>query len=145
MKANRSQLSNIFGIARTTIDSYRAQGMPVESGGGRGNSMVFDTVKVFNWIMTRTPVNDDNYTVLLEQEKHRKLKRENDIEEKKVAPVQLLTDALVKAGNTIIPILESLPLIMKRNWPEITGDQITMVKKAIAECRNAIADSEIAF
>lgn len=84
-----------------------------------------------------------DYAKLLDKEKYREKKRQNDIEEKKVAPVQLLTEALVKAGNSIIPILESLPLIMKRSWPEITGDQITMVKKAIAECRNAIADSEI--
>ena len=76
-------------------------------------------------------------------EKTREKKRENDIEEKKVASVDLLTLALEKAANQIVPILESLPLIMKRNWPEITGDQITLAKKAIAECRNAIADMEI--
>lgn len=86
---------------------------------------------------------DESYSDLLEFEKYREKKRQNDIEEKKVAPVDLLTDALLQAGNIIIPILESLPLIMKRNWPEITGDQITLVKKAIAECRNTIAESEL--
>ena len=88
---------------------------------------------------------DDNedYSRLLEKEKYREVKRRNDLEEKQVAPVSLLTDALAQAGNVIIPILESLPLIMKRHWPEITGDQTTMVKKAIAECRNAIADSKL--
>ena len=85
----------------------------------------------------------ENWSDLLEREKYREKKRQNDLEEKKVAPVSLLTDALVQAGNIIIPILESLPLVMKRNWPEITGDQILLVKKAIGECRNAIADSEL--
>jgi len=79
----------------------------------------------------------------LDRERLRKLKRENDIEEGLVAPVSLLTDALQKSGSIIIANLESLPLIMKRNWPEITGDQITMVKKSIAECRNAITDMEV--
>lgn len=86
---------------------------------------------------------DENYSDLLEFEKYREKKRQNDLEEKKVAPVDLLTDALLQAANQIIPILESLPLNMKRHWPEITGDQITLVKKAIAECRNTIADSEL--
>lgn len=89
------------------------------------------------------PSDNEDYSKLFEKEKHREKKRQNDIEEKIVAPVSLLTDALLKASNQIVPILESLPLIMKRNWPEITGDQILLVKKAIAECRNAVADMEI--
>ena len=84
-----------------------------------------------------------DYSALLEKERYREKKRLNDEAERLVAPVALLTDALSQAGNIIIPILDSLPLIMKRNWPEITGDQITLVKKAIAECRNAIAESKL--
>lgn len=57
--------------------------------------------------------------------------------------MSLLTDALLKAGAIIIRILESLPLLMKRYWPEITGDQVQEVKRAIAECRNAIADMRL--
>lgn len=84
-----------------------------------------------------------DYTALLEQEKYRKAKRENDLEEKLVAPVSLLTDALLQAGAIIIPILESLPLVIKRYWPEVTGDQVQEIKRAVAECRNAIADMRI--
>lgn len=79
----------------------------------------------------------------IEREKLRKLRRENDVEEGQVAPVELLTEALQKAGAIIVANLESLPLLMKRHWPEITGDQVTMVKKAVAECRNAVADMQI--
>lgn len=79
----------------------------------------------------------------IEREKLRKLRRENDIEEGQFAPVELLTEALQKAGAIIVANLESLPLLMKRNWPEITGDQVTMVKKAVAECRNTVADMKI--
>lgn len=85
----------------------------------------------------------DNPADLLEWEKYRKAKRENDLEEGLVAPVAILTDALQKAGAIIVANLDSLPLLMKRHWPEITGDQVTMVKKAIAECRNTIADMKI--
>lgn len=144
MKANRSQLANIFGVAKTTIDSWRENGCPVEqSTGKRGQAMQFDTAAVFQWFIRRKAEESGDYTALLEQEKYRKAKRENDLEEKLVAPVSLLTDALLKAGAIIIPILDSLPLVIKRYWPEVTGDHVTEIKRAVAECRNAIADMRI--
>lgn len=60
-----------------------------------------------------------------------------------MAPVSLLAEVLEKSAAVIVPILESLPLIMKRNWPEVSGDQRLLVKKSIFECRNAVADMEI--
>ena len=86
---------------------------------------------------------DQDIAAQVEKEKLRKLRRENDIEEARVAPVELLTEAMQKAGAIIVANLENLPLLMKRHWPEITGDQVTMVKKAVAECRNAVADMKI--
>lgn len=89
------------------------------------------------------PGGPPDYDELLIMEKHREKKRQNDIEEGLVAPVALLTDALQKSGAIIVANLESLPLLIKRHWPEVTGDQITMVKAAVAECRNAIADMKL--
>jgi len=141
MNVNRMQLADIFGVAKTTVDAWRSRGCPVESQGGRGKPMVFDTVKVLGWYLEQKAEQSDDYSALLEFEKYRKAKRENDIEENKVAFVSEITEALHRAAAIIIPILESLPLIMKRNWPELSGDQIHLVKKSISECRNAIADS----
>jgi phage terminase Nu1 subunit (DNA packaging protein) len=84
-----------------------------------------------------------NYTDLIEQERYRRMKRENDLEEQEVAPVSVLSDALLKAASMITPVLESLPLVVKRYWPEVTGDQITEIKKAVVECRNVIADMQL--
>jgi phage terminase Nu1 subunit (DNA packaging protein) len=84
-----------------------------------------------------------DYPDLLDKERHRKLKRENDIDDKLVAPVLLLTEALEKAASMIVPALESLPLEIKRKFPEVTGGQINIVKKTVATCRNAIADMEL--
>lgn len=86
---------------------------------------------------------DGNYSVMLEKERWREKKRQNDIEEGLVAPVSLLTEALEKVISQIIPIFDSLPLIIKRNWPEVTGDQVTLIKKSIAECRNAASRARI--
>ena len=84
-----------------------------------------------------------DYRELFEKEKHRELKRENDIAEGLVAPVSLLTDALTSAGSIAAVELDALPMELKRAWPEMTGDQVAMVKKTIAKCRNAIADMKI--
>ena len=62
-----------------------------------------------------------------------------------VAPVELLEDAVGRGVAAMVPVLEGLPLIMKRHWPDISGDQIQLVKRAVAECRNALADVEISF
>lgn len=86
---------------------------------------------------------NENLKDLIDAETHRKLKRENDEADQIVAPVELLTEALEKSANIIMPVLESLPLEVKRNFPEVTGGQIRLVKKAVAVCRNAIADMEL--
>jgi phage terminase Nu1 subunit (DNA packaging protein) len=140
LKVNRAQLAEIFGVSKTTIDAWRRKGCPVEAQSGRGKAIDFDTVKVLGWYLEMKAGQHNDYSGLLEYEKYRKIKRENDLEENKYAPVSVITDALNGAANQIVPIMESLPLVIKRNWPEVTGDQIMLVKKSISECMNAIAD-----
>lgn len=49
MKVNRSQLADIFGAAKTTVDVWHKDICPVESGGGKSVPLVFDTAAVFQW------------------------------------------------------------------------------------------------
>ena len=90
---------------------------------------------------------DDNgrkdYSAELEKEKWREKRRENDIAEGLVAPVSVLTDALTKVADQVVPILDAIPLEMKRLNPKLTGHDIQTVKKAIARARNAVADVQI--
>lgn len=88
---------------------------------------------------------DSDYREMLEREKYREKKRENDIAEGLIAPVELLEDAVGRGVSAMVPILEGLPLIMKRYWPEISGDQTQLVKRAVSECRNTLADVRISF
>lgn len=134
-------ISKLLDVSLARVGQLAKEGVITKLPNGRYPA---DAIPQYiRWIRESSKKKNTNFTVLIEQEKYRKMKRDNDIDEKLVAPVSLLTDALLKAANQIVPILESLPLIMKRNWPEITGDQITLVKKAIAECRNAVADMEV--
>ena len=72
---------------------------------------------------------DGDYTLLLEKEKYREKKRQNDLEEQLVAPVSSLTEALEKTAAQVIPIMDALPLEMKRRNPKLTGHDIQLVKK----------------
>lgn len=86
---------------------------------------------------------DDDYSRLLEKERHRREKRLNDEAEGLVAPLQLITDTLAEVASQIISHLEALPLEMKKRNPRLTGHDIETVKKAVARCRNACADIEV--
>jgi len=86
-------------------------------------------------------LNQERAKLAVQQE--RKLKRENDLAEQIIAPVSLLTKALEQVAAQMIPILDALPLRMKRNNPSLTGHDITLVKKSVAECRNIIADIKL--
>jgi phage terminase Nu1 subunit (DNA packaging protein) len=85
----------------------------------------------------------NDYSELLDEEKYREKKRQNDEAEKLLISIHNVLEFPERLAAQIVPILESLPLIMKRNWPEITGDQTLLVKKSVAECLNAIDSIKI--
>lgn len=64
-------------------------------------------------------------------EQTRKLQRENDLAEKEIAPVSILTEAVTRMVAQMIPLLDALPLDMKRPNPNLTGHDIMLVKKSI--------------
>ena len=134
------ELSRLLDLTPGRVTQLAAQGKITRLPNGKYPTAAIQEYLAF--LRDRAPVSSPINEQLL-QEKYRALKRENDIEEGLVAPVELLTDALQKAGAIVVANLESLPLLMKRHWPEITGDQVMMVKKAVAECRNTIADMKI--
>lgn len=80
---------------------------------------------------------------LLAKEQRRKLERENNLAQKEVAPLSVFTDALLRRANKAVPILESLPLEMRRQNPALTGHDISLVKKSIAGMRNYLAEIRI--
>lgn len=76
-------------------------------------------------------------------ERRRKLKRENDIQEGIVAPHEILTDALSKTCTQIAAIFDALPLNLKRANPNLTASDIDIVKTEIAKVRNLAAESKL--
>ena len=138
-------LASLCDVSTTRIRQLVAQGAITKTKDGK-----YPETAVTEYIRFLRRSHDEkstgassDYHELLEQEKYREKKRENDAAEMLLAPVELIEHAVERGVAAMIPILETLPLIMKRHWPEITGDQVTMVKTAIAECRNELADVKV--
>jgi len=134
-----AELAKICDISLARVGQLAKEGIITKLSNGKYTKEAITQYVKF----IRTSNEKSDYGELFDQEKYRKLKRENDLEEKQVAPVELLTDGLEKIANIWIPILEGLPLMIKRNWPEVTGDMMTLVKAAVAECRNAMDSVDI--
>lgn len=133
-------LAQFLDVTLARVGQLAKEGVITKQPNGRYlNSAITQYIKYLRASKER----HTNYSEEIEKEKLRQLKRENDIAENLVAPVEVLERALSKAVTIAIPICESLPLTMKRHFPELTGDQITLVKKAVAEMRNAFADATI--
>jgi phage terminase Nu1 subunit (DNA packaging protein) len=143
-KITYNQIETLTGKPYRTIkkhlDTINVQ--PIER---TGNKVFFESVDVLELKNTEPEKGNEDWTKLLEEERYRKLKRENDLADDLVAPLSKLTEALEKTMAQVVPILEALPMEMKRLNPKLTGHDIQAAKKAIATCRNAMADAQIEF
>ena len=136
----RAMMARLLGLSGQRIKQLADDGVITRLPNGRyGPEAVAQYVE---WLRSKVEAKSD-YSVLLEQEKWREKKRENDLAEQLVAPVEVLGEVLGRGVAVMIPVLETLPLMVKRHWPEVTGDQTELVKRAVAECRNALADLKI--
>ncbi len=76
----------------------------------------------------------------LTRERKIKLARENEIETGRVAPVEVLTDALVNVLKQQVAIFNSLPNEVKHACPAINAREIEIIKRSVAKTRNLAAD-----
>ena len=139
-------LAGICDVSPTRIRQLVAEGAVTKNKRGKySESAITEYIRFLRRSHAEVASTDQesNFSNLLEQEKYREKKRENDEAERLVAPIEELVAVLEKTIAVMIPPLEMLPLELKRNWPEITADQAELVKRAVAECRNSMATAEI--
>ena len=141
MIANRTQVADIFGVAKTTVDTWRKRGCPIIEANGKGRPSKYDTVAVHKWLLGGNATED--FAALLDEERYRKMKRENDLAEEEIAPINLIRKVVITGITKILPVLESLPLEMKRRNPSLTGSDINVAKESIAKCCGIIADIKV--
>jgi len=123
----------------------RLEAAGVKPVGESGKSILFDSAAALAAVFSTGSAEGDLTAekIKLTQEQSRKLSRENDIEEGKIAPLSVLEDALTKVGQRIVAIMEALPLEMKRANPRLTGHDITTTRKAIHRVCDAIAEIQL--
>ncbi len=146
MIANRSQISDIFGVAKTTVDSWVQRGCPVIDQPGKGKPSSYDTADVHKWLLngaTGDELDLQAERAKLAVEQTREKKRNNDIEENLVAPIEILSEVLASVCSQIASTLNSLPLTLKKQCPALTARDIDYIKKEIAKCRNLAASTSI--
>jgi len=80
---------------------------------------------------------------LLAQEQTRRLKRENDEAEGELLRRELFVELLQDASRQAVSLLETIPLDLKRRFPETKTREIEFVKLTIAKVRNAVAAIEV--
>jgi len=86
---------------------------------------------------------DQDIKELIDIEKHRDLKRNNDIADGLIAPVDTLQDALVNVLSQQSAIFDAVPNNVKRAVPAISARSIEVIKKEIAKARNLAANVTI--
>lgn len=138
LELSAAQLSEALGITVARVGQLSKEGVIAKLSSGR-----YSLSAVRQYMDTLKTGKAKTYTEKIDKEKYRQLKRQNDIEEGLHAPVELLVEALEKVSNSIVTNLENLHLLIKRRYPEVTADQMLLVRQAIAECRNTIAETKI--
>lgn len=59
MLVNRTDLADLFGVAKTTVDAWLRDGCPCRGGGGRGVERKFDTAEVHHLLIKRALAEPD--------------------------------------------------------------------------------------
>ncbi len=111
MIVNRNDIADIFGVAKTTVDAWVKKGCPVLEKPGRGKTSKYDSAAVHKWLlMGKEDLDLQEERAKLAVEQTRQKKRENDIEEGLIAPVDLLSEVLSDVCQQIASTLDAIPL-----------------------------------
>lgn len=134
------ELAEICGVSATRIRQLTADGHITRDKQGRYQA---EAITQFIRYVRQIRGKKSSFYDLLQQEKYREKKRENDEAEKSLAPVEVIRQVVEKGVASVIAVLETLPSTVKRHLPEITSGQISLVEAAVAECRDALADVKV--
>lgn len=158
-KFSQPQVAAFMGVTPRQVRNWAIANEP------DGSETVYLGADVRAWIeerayqrgidagMAMAPKFDDaGGAIDVELEKARKLKAERIGQEIKnaaslgeLAPVAMLTATLGDLISHFNSHLESVPAVIKREWPEVPGHVLDGVERGIAKLRDTIADARIDF
>lgn len=68
-----------------------------------------------------------------------KLEMELAVTRAELAPVVVIEQVLVRAGVKVAAVLDAVPDTLKRQLPDLSDDQVDIIRREIARARNAVA------
>jgi phage terminase Nu1 subunit (DNA packaging protein) len=86
---------------------------------------------------------EKDYDRLLDKERWRKMKRENDVADGVLVEISVAQEKIEEVANAILPILESIVPEVKRSWPDMNGDQAAIIEECVNKCLNSISNLEL--
>lgn len=140
MNVNKKKLAEIFGCDVRTVTAWQSQGLPLVSGGGKGNEAVFDTAAAISWYAERdasieneklrkevddlrAAAESDLNPGTIDYERYRLTKAQADAQELKnaereglVLETELFTYILQRVAQEIAGILSRIPLVLQRKY-----------------------------
>jgi phage terminase Nu1 subunit (DNA packaging protein) len=146
-----SQLSDLTGQSYRTIKKRLTEAglKPVQEAEKRGLAILFESADALP-ILYRKGCDIDAGLLDLSQERaqlakeqSRRLQRENDVEERKLIPLEELVDILQDVSRQAVSILDALPLNIKRRAPALRGKDINYIRSEIAKSRNIMANIKV--
>ena len=120
----------------------QAKILPVEV---KGKSGLYKLADVVNAMVGSQELDLQQEKAKLAVEQSRRLRMVNDAEERRLAPVDEITDVLAEVCAVIASGLDALPLTLKNRSPALTGKDIEIIRKEIAKCRNSTGQAIIDY
>ena len=163
MRVNKKKLAEIFDVDVRTISTWQNQGLPLISGGGKGNEAIFDTGKAIEWFAQReadieneklrkevddmrVAAESDLQPGTIDYERYRLTKAQADAQELKnareeglVLETELFTYIFQRVAQNISGILVRVPQTLQRKYPDISPAHLDAVKTEIAKASNVAA------
>lgn len=163
VEVNKKQLSQIFGVSVRTVQNWQEQGMPVVSGGGKGNEVLYESAAVIEWYSARDAIIEneklrkeveelrqageaDLQPGTIDYERYRLTRAQADAQELKnaresaeVVDTTFCTFVLSKMAGEIASILDGIPLSVQRRFPDLENRHIDFLKTGIIRAMNKAA------
>lgn len=147
MEQSYNQLSTLTGISYRTIKK-RLTEAGLEPLRTKGKAHLFESKEALP-LLYGTDMEDDKGKLerartALADEQTRRLKRENDVEDREVIPVE----KAIEIGQTVTKqasrIFDRLPVDMKRRIPHLKSKDIQAIKEEVAKAKNMFAEMRLA-
>lgn len=142
LNLTQKELAEICSITPRRVRQLVAEGTITKTPNGRYTG---ESVTEYVQYVRQNNEKDTCFRDLLEQEKYRGLKRQNDEAEKLLAPIEMISEVVEKGVAALIQELENLPELVKKHWPKVSEDQIELVDHYVAECRDILNGIELTF